>query len=455
MARPLSPEESYALVAVTRTTSVFSVIGSAIIISTFLCFPFFRKPINRLVFFATMGNLLANVATLMSTSVLPNDLVHVSGLCEFQGTLIQWFMMADSFWVLCMAMNVFLVFFYGYDAQQIRHLEKFYFAFSYGIPGIPALTYLILDHTGHRIMGSATLWCWVTIDVDWLRIAFFYAPVWVVISATMTIYSVTGYRIWQKRAELRSFSRNSVQPSAIRSSLIANENQASCLTASNSIVVTTQINCDVQQQEFTARCVSPELDDDSISSFSSTRLLSNTNKANEHKTMTLPAPVATAFATNTSVVSAEVPAQSASVRPSRKAVEGHAAAMAYFWVAFLMFIALFVVWVPSTINRLYQFIHKDNPSFGLNIISAIVLPLQGAWNATIYIFTTRAECKRAHSMIVSKLTGKPFRYQPRQDQYRTETTTSSRETRDSHAEIALDEMLKEGTQVRHCEVDTT
>lgn len=77
-----------------------------------------------------------------------------------------------------MATNVFLVFFYGYDAQQLRYLEKWYFTFSYGIPGIPALAYIILGRIGHPIIGPATLWCWVAIDVDWMRIAFFYAPAW-------------------------------------------------------------------------------------------------------------------------------------------------------------------------------------------------------------------------------------------------------------------------------------
>lgn len=56
-----------------------------------------------------------------------------------------------------MATNVFLVFFHGYDSQQLRHLEKWYLLFAYGVPAIPALTYVILDHTGRRIIGPATV----------------------------------------------------------------------------------------------------------------------------------------------------------------------------------------------------------------------------------------------------------------------------------------------------------
>jgi hypothetical protein len=67
-------------------------------------------------------------------------------------------MMADSIWVFCMALNVMLVFFRGYDSRQLRHLEKWYLIGSYGVPGLIALVYIILDHAGpKRIIGPATV----------------------------------------------------------------------------------------------------------------------------------------------------------------------------------------------------------------------------------------------------------------------------------------------------------
>jgi hypothetical protein len=60
--------------------------------------------------------------------------------------------------VFCMALNVLLVFFHGYDSQQLYHLEKWYVLFSYGVPAIPAITYIVLDHHGsRRMLGSATV----------------------------------------------------------------------------------------------------------------------------------------------------------------------------------------------------------------------------------------------------------------------------------------------------------
>lgn len=60
--------------------------------------------------------------------------------------------------VFCMALNVMLVFFRGYNSRQLRYLEKWYLLFSYGVPFIPALVFIFIDHYGkQRIIGPATV----------------------------------------------------------------------------------------------------------------------------------------------------------------------------------------------------------------------------------------------------------------------------------------------------------
>jgi hypothetical protein len=70
-----------------RVTSVFSLIGCSFIISTFCAFPAFRKPINRLIFYASFGNILATVATIIAREgvVAGQDLA----LCQLQAFFIQ------------------------------------------------------------------------------------------------------------------------------------------------------------------------------------------------------------------------------------------------------------------------------------------------------------------------------------------------------------------------------
>jgi hypothetical protein len=264
----------------------------------------------------------------------------------------------------------------------------------------------------------------------------------IVISASVAIYTLTGYRILKKRAELRLISQNS--------------------QAVNNITVTTQIECDVQPQNNISRCASPEPDDVSVSS--STRILSKADKSESNAKSQAALPSTSVpmrrlehaeiqhiphnggarrngyRATVTAPEPIDIPTTLSSSRPTTKrTAEGQ-----YFQVAFLMFIAMVVVWLPSSINRMYQFVHKDS-SFALNMISAIVLPLQGAWNAIIYLFTSRAQCRRAWGIIVS---GKPSA----RHEYRKERMASSREIRESDVELSPQDLSKQGAHVRHSEM---
>ncbi|EFW99819.1 g-protein coupled receptor [Grosmannia clavigera kw1407] len=61
--------------------------------------------------------------------------------------------------------------------------------------------------------------------------------------------------------------------------------------------------------------------------------------------------------------------------------------LAYLRTSFVFAISVLVTWTPSSINRIYALLYPTRVSYGLNIASATVLPLQGVWNAVIY-FTT-------------------------------------------------------------------
>lgn len=61
--------------------------------------------------------------------------------------------------------------------------------------------------------------------------------------------------------------------------------------------------------------------------------------------------------------------------------------LAYLRTSFVFAISILVTWTPSSINRVYTLIYPLDSSYGLNMAAAVVLPLQGVWNAVIY-FTT-------------------------------------------------------------------
>jgi hypothetical protein len=89
-----SDRQMHAVKITERVCSVFSLLRTAFIITTFLSDKSFHKPINRLVFFAIWGNIMSNVATLISTSGIrlgPNG-----SLYQFQAFLIQWYALSIS-----------------------------------------------------------------------------------------------------------------------------------------------------------------------------------------------------------------------------------------------------------------------------------------------------------------------------------------------------------------------
>jgi len=65
----------------------------------------------------------------------------------------------------------------------------------------------------------------------------------------------------------------------------------------------------------------------------------------------------------------------------------------YTKVAMLFAISILVTWVPASVNRIYGLRYPSDPSFVLNIGSALVLPLQGFWNTVIYFTTSLSVCK--------------------------------------------------------------
>jgi hypothetical protein len=83
----LTPAQTAALVIVERTMSFLSLFGNIIVFALFASSESFRKPIHRMMFYACIGNVGMNVATLISEGGVAAG--QDSFLCQFQGFLIQ------------------------------------------------------------------------------------------------------------------------------------------------------------------------------------------------------------------------------------------------------------------------------------------------------------------------------------------------------------------------------
>jgi len=101
----LSAGQIQALQITEKVGSCFSLVGALFIITTFLFDKGFRKPIHRIFFYASWGNILANVATLISMSGITRG--PDGPLCQFQALLIQWYV--SPRWSLSLSADVMQV----------------------------------------------------------------------------------------------------------------------------------------------------------------------------------------------------------------------------------------------------------------------------------------------------------------------------------------------------------
>ncbi|KAA8903281.1 hypothetical protein FN846DRAFT_780108 [Sphaerosporella brunnea] len=364
-----------------RISSGFSLVGASFIIITFCTSKNFHRPINRLAFYAAFGNIITNVATIYSMEGIRAG--RGSRLCQAQAAIIQWAIPADALFCLAMAWNVYLTVFRKKTTKQLRVLEPLYVSLCYGIPMVPALTFLIIKEPGkNKIYGPATLWCWIGTDWQILRIATFYGPTWIVLVLTFGIYALAGRVIFQLRRNLRHFAKesSSSQGTQALTSHPTARQQEPVLIVPGKISVTTVDTVEMS--------VAQDANLEAQTHIKGPRPSSLFPGITHHSSPQIVPDIAS----YTCHIEA-VPHRHSRVRlKANNALEANTAAWAYCRCAMLFFLALLITWLPSSINRVYDLASSGKTSFGLNFAAALVLPAQGFWNALIYTVTTYPAC---------------------------------------------------------------
>lgn len=202
-----------------RLGSVISLIGSAFVVISFCSSAAFRKPIRRLVFYASFGNILSSVSTLIARDGIKAG--QFSALCQLQSFFIQQWMPADALWAFCMALNIYLTFHRRYSTDQLKRLEWRYFLVCYGLPLPVSLTlWFAPTPDGGRYYGPALIWCSIAYKYNVVRVACFYAPAWCLIGATAAIYAKISWDIVKNRKTLSAINKQS--PNRLTTSSVDN-----------------------------------------------------------------------------------------------------------------------------------------------------------------------------------------------------------------------------------------
>ncbi|KAK6340952.1 hypothetical protein TWF696_009265 [Orbilia brochopaga] len=434
MGHTLTSSEIGTIEAVQRMSSVLSILGALFIIVTFLGSRRFHKPINRLAFYAAIANIMSTVATTIARAGPASG--QGSGLCNMQGLFIQSFLPSDALFIAFMALNVYLTVNFKFSTSQLKKLEPYYVAFSFGMPLLSGLILMWVRAPGKGpIYGDATLWCWISEEYDVLRLAVFYAPVWLIILITLMLYVSAGKTVFKMRNDLRRFdekARSGVSPAHPLSS---QTETSSCAprtgkSTASAIQLTTVTQIDqadepiegsyINHQDPYQYTVTIEAGGSGRKSSVGGGDLDNdiefeasapTEHEDHEEIVSRPRSASTAslsdfsgstkkpsVATDHTIVFAAppVPIQSggrAGILASRRTMKANAAAWAYTRCAFLFFIGLIITWLPSSLNRVYGIIHPTDQQFGLYLTASLVLPAQGLWNFVIYVTTSWGSCK--------------------------------------------------------------
>jgi hypothetical protein len=225
------------------------------------------------------------------------------------------------------------------------------------------------------------LWCWITIEWDILRITVGYGPVWLMIIATFVIYISVGKVVLRWRRELLKCVQNHQNDIS---------NHSATHPSSPKIVKTVKVYVTSEPAQMSSSTRQPGFDS------------RQTSVSHESKLPSTPYD--------------KPPSQSIPSSIANKA------AINYCKCALLFFAAMIVTWVPSTLNRLVTLVRPNDPIFGLAYASGLVLPLQGFWNAIIYIFTSLPAFKAMMRRIMTALN---IDQMPRRRNGRFSTTAAS------------------------------
>ncbi|KAK3949625.1 hypothetical protein QBC32DRAFT_219279 [Pseudoneurospora amorphoporcata] len=418
----ITAEDTESIVVIERVCSILSLLGGLFVIISFSVSEAFRqRAINRMVFFATFGNMLTNVATLMTTSF--TDTTDSFG-CQLQGFLIQVFMQSDAFWALAMAINVYLTFYHKFDGRALRKMEIPYFLFCYGVPFITGFTFIFVRQYGERPYGNAILWCWLSKKWEVYRIATFYAPVWLCIILATFIYIRAGRDIYKKRQIMNKLGSSGSEVGTLIDMFAPAYNYKTTKVTQTTEIISppSTANKDVPFPHTPIRQADDAIvraqcsvtvtisADNNYSSSKRNSQPNNTDPTPDHhdggitgtttNTITNERTIVHISAGNNPTLPASGTAANMQAQAQRRRVhEAHNAVWSYTKCAILFFSVLLITWIPSSGNRVYSILHHGEISKPLFFASAFVLPLQGFWNAVIYVVTSWAACKELGSAL--------------------------------------------------------
>ncbi|POR35837.1 Cyclic AMP receptor-like protein A [Tolypocladium paradoxum] len=425
----LSPGQIDILITIERTGAGLSMVAIFLTVLTFVVFKKLRTTPNLFLVFASIADAGASTASMMGYDGL--RMGQNSSLCQAQAFIFEW--CSDPWWSFAMAVNVFLVFFYNANPASFRKYLWVYCLVCFGGPMIPAIALISIrgDPRGpvygdaavsasikprpNRQLTVRQLWCWIGPNWSLVRLYAYYIPIWVCILLSIVIYFAVGYHVFHHRNQLLNMGLHEKDPRKPSRSGSDGGDSAEEARQSRTLSVMGVVRTNTIWQSLTRRYNGygtvvtevkvtsglPDLEHHDLpatptQAYTTSGIASSSSWAarlhgggldlgdgrqkfeticssdHQHK------PRATLLGKLRSVAS------TASLKLKRL----DPVKMAYLRTSFIFAFAVLITWIPSSINRLYSLTNEGRISFQLSVASGCVLPLQGVWNAIIYLTTS-------------------------------------------------------------------
>ncbi|KAK0657011.1 hypothetical protein B0T16DRAFT_50373 [Cercophora newfieldiana] len=392
---------------VERAGATLSLVGVGFIFIAYGMFKRLRTVPNTFILFASIANVGASIACLIGyEGILAGD---ASPLCQIQGFLLEMFMQSDPWWSFAMAVNVFLVFFFAANPNSFRKYLWLYSLICFGFPGLPAVICLFYMPTGTKMYGNATLWCWFSDEFNQLRIFLYYMPIWMCIMLSNIIYVCVGYSVFHQRNQLRNLTLSNQARGAVDERSSAEKGQVGLPSSYGTVTTEVQITAECSDSRTVTPPLTPTPSMTAVLHTPSNNHLQPWPSPSENRDSPRPT-VSRAtnnpFASVSSVTCTQVRKNTPSRRKVafsrirrpwnrflRKLRNLDPIKLAYLRTSFVFALSILITWTPSSINRVYSFVHPQKTSYWLNVASAVVLPLQGLWNGIIFCATSWSTLK--------------------------------------------------------------
>ena len=148
------------------TAASLSIVGTLIIISTFVMWPDLRTNSRKMIVFISIGDFLVACGNITGELLAERHPGRSSG-CPIQATIGIIAVLSSFFWTVYLSLYFYLTLCRKISIESEKRIMKLFHVTAWGIPLAIAILAYVLHGVGYSGDLSSSGWCWITSDQAW------------------------------------------------------------------------------------------------------------------------------------------------------------------------------------------------------------------------------------------------------------------------------------------------